>query len=430
MRLESDIEAGPVREDELDTMLEIMCEAFEMPYAAARTIFYADPYFSLPNKRVLRVGGRVVSCLTLIEAQCWIGKSIVPMLGIAGVATLKVRRGRGYAGRLLEATLQDLRQQGCAFTALIPFSFRYYRKFGWELAGLAYRVRVAPVQLRPSAEARRVRPATDADVEPLRLLYARLTERRTFHCLRDAPRWRYILEHVKQSVVYEDNQGQIQGYLLSELLPGRIEQLTPPVTLTPTLRILELRSATPEAQRGLLGHLAEQRQAGQILFTSTLEDLSACGLLSPDHAVNEGNTLGTVEIIPIMMTRIVRLRRMLETLLPNWADIGVGEEWEVARLEIRMSDPQIPSGQERVVLAIRPEGGITLAEPPSRTRPEAPAASIAGDVKTWSQVVAGYLGAEEACARGLLSASSGQVRTLATRLFPPRSPFLPAPDHF
>ena len=92
------LDIGPVRQDELDAMLGVMCAAYELPFEAARPIFHADPYFDLDNKRVLRVDGRIVSCLTITESPYWIGKAVVPVAGIAGLATLPHAQRQGYAG--------------------------------------------------------------------------------------------------------------------------------------------------------------------------------------------------------------------------------------------------------------------------------------------------------------------------------------------
>src|SRR5690242_14662527 len=128
------IEVSAVRQDELDTMLALMCQAFGLPFQAAREVFYSDPYFAIENKRVLRVNGSIVSCLTIVDTACWIGQGVVRLGGVAGVVTRPALRRRGYAGRLLRETVRTLDEQGYALSALFPFSYDYYRKFGWELA--------------------------------------------------------------------------------------------------------------------------------------------------------------------------------------------------------------------------------------------------------------------------------------------------------
>src|SRR5437660_10709598 len=123
MRANGEIETGEAQRDELDSMLALMCAAFSLPFAPAREVFYADPYFDIPNKRVLRVGGRIVSCLTVVETVCRLGAGTACIGGIAGVATRETERRRGYAGRLLTETLHLFQERGYALSALFPFSY-------------------------------------------------------------------------------------------------------------------------------------------------------------------------------------------------------------------------------------------------------------------------------------------------------------------
>src|SRR5260221_14358679 len=95
------IDIRAARSDELDAMLALMCEAFNLPFASAREIFYKDPYFNIEKKRALLVDGKLTSCLTIADAPLWIGRAMVPVGGIAGVATEQSQRNKGYAGRLL-----------------------------------------------------------------------------------------------------------------------------------------------------------------------------------------------------------------------------------------------------------------------------------------------------------------------------------------
>src|SRR5207253_3034345 len=110
------------------------------------------------------------------------------------------------AGRLLTDTVHLLRERGCALSALFPFSYDYYRKFGWDLAAYAYRCLVAPSRLPHYPEYRDVRLARLDDIPDLERLYDADTQGKTLTCLRDTKRWKYLFEHVKQRVVYARNR--------------------------------------------------------------------------------------------------------------------------------------------------------------------------------------------------------------------------------
>jgi predicted acetyltransferase len=57
----------------------------------------------------------------------------VKMAGIGGVGTLPEHRRRGHVRRLLEVAFASMHEREEVFSLLYPFSFPYYRMFGYEL---------------------------------------------------------------------------------------------------------------------------------------------------------------------------------------------------------------------------------------------------------------------------------------------------------
>ncbi|HZO92107.1 MAG TPA: GNAT family N-acetyltransferase [Chthonomonadaceae bacterium] len=418
------IEIGAVRPEELDTMLGIMCESFGLPFDAAREVFYDDPYFAIENKRVLRVNGQIASCLTIVEAACWLGFGVARLGGIAGVATAPALRRRGYAGCLLAATLRTLDERGYALSALFPFAYDYYRKFGWELAGFAHRYLTAPANLFAYPEARYVRLARPEDIPHLQRLYDAASRGQTLRCLRDARRWQYILDHIKQRVVYSPDKSTVEGYLLYEFRPGTLggeEGMVGGMPLPLSLRVLEMCVGTPAARRGLVGHLAAQTRVGCIEYASTWEDLADGGLLQPGIASGK-DSLASVDIVPSVMTRVINLGRALEALRPNWAGFH-------GTLALVMHDPLSASGTAAALIVGTGSGKPQVREVEAAALSARPD-RVEGEVGAWSQVIVGRLSGEDACALGLLRASTPRALERMARLFPRRTPFLPAPDHF
>jgi predicted acetyltransferase len=420
--MKADREIGAARPEELDAMLRLMCEAFAVPFAPAREAFYADPCFDIENKRVLRANGRVVSCLTIVEARCWLGAGVARLGGIAGVATLPSQRRRGYAGRLLTETVRELDARGYALSALFPYAYDYYRRFGWELAGVEHRCLIAPQRLPAFPEARRVRLFRPEDRPSLERLYDDAARGRTLHCLRDGKRWSYLLSGIKHRVVYAPGARTVEGYLLYEHRRRGEEgagSIAPGVTFPPILRVLEMRAATPAARRGLLGYLAAQSYAGSIEYAAAPEDLLEMGLLDAIHAGSGGETLANVEIVPAVMARVVRLARVAESLRPNWSGFR-------GTLALTCQDllPELDS------CGVVRGNGIDAPEIEATFGSDALPDRIEGDARAWAPVVVGHLSGDDACALGLLNASTPRAREMAAQLFPRRAPFLPAPDHF
>jgi len=79
-------------------------------------------------------GGRLVSAMTEIDFLMRFDGQSVPMIGIAGVGTLPEARKGGLVRAMFERFLPEAYEKGVIFSNLHPFSFAFYRKFGYELA--------------------------------------------------------------------------------------------------------------------------------------------------------------------------------------------------------------------------------------------------------------------------------------------------------
>ena len=421
MSVSTEIEISAARPDELDQIVRLVSAAFSLPLDGARKVFFADPYLDLENKRVLRIGGEVVSCLTLIEAKCWMGRGTARMAGIAGVVTAPEQRGRGYAGRLLKSTLQTLRERKFAFAALLPAQADYYRRFGWEYAALSNRYLTAPAHLPNYPEARLVRAAVPDDLPALSRLYDAQSKEKTLHCLRDEKRWNYLHQFVKHRDVFVGASG-VEGYLLYEYRTAPLPESPPKANgpvIPPTLRVMEMVAGTPAARRGLLGHLANQTHAACIETEARLDALHRSGLLHPA----QGNlpSLASVDIAPAVMARIVNFSETMKALSVNWSGLR-------GQLVLTLTDDTLTDGGISLLLMGHGDA-VTHLPLPLKDAAACPD-RLTGDARAWSQVALGYFSGEDACALGNLVPTTPRAFDLAAVLFPRRDPFLPLPDYF
>lgn len=108
---------------------------------------YAFQYVLPPEQRELRrnqmkkeedvwgyfVNDRLASQLRLLPLAIWLNGVRYEMGGIASVATWPEYRRQGQVGKLLRHMLKVMRDKGMTVSMLHPFSFAFYRKYGWEL---------------------------------------------------------------------------------------------------------------------------------------------------------------------------------------------------------------------------------------------------------------------------------------------------------
>ncbi|GAA0597233.1 GNAT family N-acetyltransferase [Virgibacillus siamensis] len=72
--------------------------------------------------------------LHLIPLTCYINGRVFEMGGISAVATWPEYRRQGAIKDLLHHALTYMKEQGQTISFLHPFSFHFYRKYGWETA--------------------------------------------------------------------------------------------------------------------------------------------------------------------------------------------------------------------------------------------------------------------------------------------------------
>jgi predicted acetyltransferase len=85
---------------------------------------------SLENCWALLEDEQMASKLTIHPMEIWLAGKIMPMGGIAGVASWPEYRRKGHIKALMKQSLEVMREQGQYVSMLHPFSFSFYRKYG------------------------------------------------------------------------------------------------------------------------------------------------------------------------------------------------------------------------------------------------------------------------------------------------------------
>jgi len=394
-------------------VLHVMCKAFGMNFAVARPIYYADPHIAPENKLVVRKEGQVVSCLSLSEHRCWVGRAQVKLAGIAGVATLPAFQHQGLATQLLAYAHSVLQERDFALAALLPLKAAYYQRRGWETVGCATCFQIDQQTLPLAKAVRGLRKATVRDAELLAATFPDVAEGRTLRLQRDAMRWRRLIERLPGGYLYFDELGQLEGWLFYDYRLGSVGMGAQHARL-PALQIQEFYALTPEAQRAFIGHLARQRRTTVIEYPTTDQELAESGLApyvqSQEQATN-------------CMARIVRFDHMLEALKANWG--AIKSDFPLA---LRLYDPYAQPSTQHVELHLNGSSSVVRSiteEAYSRYRHR-----VEGTAQGWVQVLVGTLGAAEACKEGRLLPSSVEIGTLLGQMFPPRHPYLSPLDNF
>jgi predicted acetyltransferase len=330
------------------------------------------------------------------------------MGGIGQVATLAEERNKGYASALMRDTLRELRRRGLCTSALFPFSFSYYRKFGYELGGNHCQFWSRPANIPAFRERQHCRAANgDGDLALIGQLYERHSRVRSCAVVRTPDRWAKLLNGNGKSAVLYD-QGNARGYLIYS---DEIDYHGARV-----LRVQELVSTDPESARGLVGYLAGF-EGDSVEWSTTAADLAGVGLLSTVAPLREGyKPRGIATVRPMFQFRVVDVLDAVKARSPDW-------KWLEGELSLVVRDEI--NAENGTPVAIGCKDGTVQIMRGHRTE-----YCLEADIRFFSQLFCGYLTPTEAASQGLVQISSPDLLPLADQMFPKLEPFIPEMDRF
>lgn len=199
--------------------------------------------------------GKLVAGLDLIPYDCWFDGSVVGMGGVGGVASWPEHRDGGNVRGLMQSCLTELTERGDVFSFLYPFSYQYYRKFGYEVCNRVTKVK-APTEplraLRRPGHAERFIPGEGGtDPGPIVEVYNDFAQRYNLCVDREGWRWHGLLEvdpmkTRRQSYVWFGEDGRPAAYVL---FVGEGEPTAD------RMRVLEACWRSNDGLLGLLGFL-------------------------------------------------------------------------------------------------------------------------------------------------------------------------------
>lgn len=111
-------------------MLKLVKYAFHKEITGGDSAFeklldFATPYLHRENEKI-------TSMVLDVHFDVKLDEKIVPMSGIAYVASYPEYRGNGAIRQLMTEILQDNYKNGTIISYLSPFSYKFYRKFGYS----------------------------------------------------------------------------------------------------------------------------------------------------------------------------------------------------------------------------------------------------------------------------------------------------------
>ncbi|MEU5941756.1 GNAT family N-acetyltransferase [Micromonospora sp. NPDC047548] len=139
-------------EERLTTSFPLQAYAFEAsPLSGERVEAFHRylPYNRGNRTLVVEEDGETQAAASAIPMRQNLRGRVLPMAGVAGVATHPLARRRGHVRALLHQLLDEMRDEGHQLTALHPFRAGFYERFGYVGLPRTRTVRFSPADLDP-----------------------------------------------------------------------------------------------------------------------------------------------------------------------------------------------------------------------------------------------------------------------------------------
>ncbi len=238
--------------------------------------------------------GRLLSAMMQIPYTVRFNGQDTKLVGIGGVVTDPVARRGGAIRQMFEEGLPRLYHEGHVFSALYPFSFRFYGKFGYTWAEMWQNraVRTADVRrdLQKADEIVRVLPDM-ADDQGMAQVYAAYIADKELAFHRDAWMWKDVRKgtpwgDLTHAYVLKIG-GRAAAYWVGQVVKGA----------ETTLRIRDMAWSTPRGRDAIFAMLRDMNEV-QVIEMSCRGGFDLRSMVEEAYDVEEkGSAPGMVRVV-------------------------------------------------------------------------------------------------------------------------------------
>jgi predicted acetyltransferase len=303
-------EIRPLTRDELPA-----CDAL-LNFAFQRTEITEEPLVEAAPDQIWGcfIDGELASTVIVLPHEVFVHGAAHGLGLIAGVATWPEYRKGGKIAKLLVRSLRVMKESGRTLSYLVPFSYAFYRKYGWELTH-DYRRYTLPAEHVPVWSGKgRIKRLKKPDIGLLNAVYASYAVRFNGMLKRSEDHWRRTVLKRKpgQIVVYYNEANEARGYMIYEDNHN-------------AFNVHELVCLDGDAQRGLWAHIRKHEgMYASVTWMAPADDPFPFLMDNPKRL--------ETRLAPHLMSRIVDVAEFLRRYPFVPAEVG-------APLTVTVADP-------------------------------------------------------------------------------------------
>ncbi len=398
------MQVRPLREEEKINYANMVRDAFVIP--GNFTTEFVERMKVEDTRGLFDDEGKLVSGLRILWNDIWLGRKKVRSVDITSVATPPENRRQGLLKQLLREVLRQEAEKGINVSALYPFEFAFYRKFGYELASSTQTVKVkipALAHFRSKTKGRWTQCVED-DWPRFKTLYDNYCMSRFGRFDRDEMFWRRnVLKAYELTgpvpqlpYIWTDENGQDGAYIIYRMKNKDAQGWER------DMRIREMVWLDEAARHEIYAFIANHdSQAEQAVWSAEPGDEVYALLSNPREA--------TIEYESGYMLRLLNVEKALGERA--WPELGADE---TAAFSVAVRDDVLPWNDGRTY-RLEASGGRVEVSSGAGTEH----AGLSCDVRILAQLYAGYLSPFEAARLGKLAVTSETELAAAQRLFSP-----------
>jgi len=186
--------------------------------------WYFENIFNPQHINCIKENDELISMVHMNPYNITLRNSIVKTFAMAGVATEKNMRGKGYADNLIRYSIKKSFEKGYDFSFLYPFKYEFYEKFGYRLG---YNKYTYSIGYSPVNKSKQIIIGNLFDLSKFKKIYSKFTENKNGFVIRNEE---YYKIHLKE-LLCNDNKiicfsiGDKEGYFCIDKEIGIVDEL-------------------------------------------------------------------------------------------------------------------------------------------------------------------------------------------------------------